>query len=442
MSQASSVHRRSLSLLREIGRTVVGRVGQSREQMKASATLAGGMGSQLAFQMLYFLLLTRMFGPELFGRYATALAAVILVSPIAGLGFADIALVRISQDKEKTGLWAMNALAVTAAIGAALAIGLAFVFAMLSSASWLGWEIVLLLAINELVFVRCCFVIARVYQGRREIGRTSFIYFAVAGLKAMIALGLYLSGNKSLMTFVLLLNLCFVPLLLLLFLSLARRTSAMEISLTLIRDNFREAFSFATGIAGRLAYAEVDKLFLAHWTTTFVVGTYAAGYKILMIALMPIWAILETTYPRQIELAHRDRKACVRYTIKVLVLNLVLASGIACALFLSAPWVTYVLGDEYRESIGVLRIGFLLPLLQAVHYTLGNFLAATGHQTARAVTQLAVLAVFVVIAVIVIPNYSWEGAIWAHLVCESLLALLLGIGCLAIHKEITQELGI
>lgn len=422
---------RHLAKIREVGDKLSRQLGGSRGHATASATLAGGYVAQLAFQLTYFLILTRMLGPELFGRFAAALAAINLLSPAAGIGYAEVALFRISQDRGQSGLWTANATAVTAAMGLTVALGLALTSALVASDQWIDWHLMLGLAISELVLVRCCFVIARVHQARHEITQTSLINVAIAAVKAMIALSLYFAGRESLTALVILLDLCFSPLLFLLFARLTQRVSLVSVSWTHLWADLRLALSFATGIACKAVYTDLDKLFLARWTTPIVVGTYAAGYKILSLSFTPIRAILEATFAHQVQLANSDRKACQTFTRSLLLLNISLGSVIAAFVFLAAPWLTFVLGDDYRESIGVLRIGFLLPVLQSMHYTLGNYLTAVGRQFFRTIVQLVVLFTYVIAGLIVIPRYSWQGAIWTSLACEALLVLLFAAGCLA-----------
>ncbi len=430
MSQVRSPYRETTSTLGQLRRLLADKVKRSRVHLVASATLGGGYVAQLAFQMTYFLILTRMLGPETFGRFAAALAAINLVSPLAGIGFAEVALVKVSQDKKKTGLWATNALAATAAMGLILTFCLAIASGILATDRWLVWPAMLGLAFSELVLVRCCAVVARVHQARREISRTSAINILVAATKAAIALGVFLLGGGSLVMLIILLDICFTPLLLILLALLVRRASSFSISWEAIRENFRLAFSFATAVTCKAVYTDLDKLFLARWTTSHVVGTYAAGYKMLTLAFMPMRAVLEATFPRQIQLAGSDRRECLRFTQTIFLLNLTFAGAIAGSIFLLAPWASFVLGGDFEDSVGVLQIGFLLPVLQAIHCSLANYLTVIGHQTTRAVIQMFVLATYVVAGLIVIPHYSWQGAIWTSLGCETLLVVLFAVGCL------------
>ncbi|MGB7327265.1 MAG: lipopolysaccharide biosynthesis protein [Rubripirellula sp.] len=401
----------------------------SRNHAQASAVLAGGYVAQMVFQMGYFLVLTRMLGVEQFGQFAAALAAINLVSPFAGIGYAEVALIRVSQDRSETGLWATNSVAATIFLGIPLSLALALVCLLMDSTEWIEWYLMLGLALAELTLVRGCFVLARVHQARREIVRTSMINVAIAAVKAIVAFALFVTGQKSMLLLVVLLDVCLLPVLVYLFYAMTRLAPYQGISWATLRTNLGLATSFTSGVFSKAVYTDMDKLFLARWTTSEIVGTYAAGYKVLSLAFLPIRAILEATFPRQVEHAATSVRSCAVFSASLLSANVLLASILSVAIYVLAPWAPLLLGSDFTDSVAILRIGCILPVLQAMHYTMGNYLTALGRQAFRATAQVTVVIVYVAVAWFLIPRYSWHGAIWTSLSCEFLLVVLLGIGC-------------
>lgn len=391
--------------------------------------LAVGYVAQTGFQMVYFLVLVRLLGPDLFGRFAAALAAIMLVSPLAGLGYAEVALVRVSQRPQDAGLWALNAIVATMVMGLLVSIGLALGNGVLMSDQWLDSQYVFGLALSELVITRCCGVIARIHQASGQVAMTALNNSLLAAGKAGIASALYLSGVRSLGVLVATLVVGLLPLAFWFYLVLVRRRGPMSFSWIRLRQEFWLAFSFTTGMTSQVIYTDLDKLYLARWTTPYVVGTYTAGYKILTLAFMPIRAVLEATLARQFQLATDNRSQCIRFTSKLLAVNVGMASMIAVCLYFLAPFATLFLGSEFQESVAVLRIGFLLPVIQAVHYVLGNYLTAIGRQAYRTLNQIVTLIVYVISGYIVIQHYSWPGAVYCSLVSETCLAVLFAVGC-------------
>ena len=405
------------------------RLSGSRGHASASATLAFGYIAQLGFQTGYFLILTRLLGVDTFGRFAAALAAINLISPLAGIGYGEVALVRVSEETRNGGLWAIHATLVTVIMGTVVTIGLALASMVIPEERWLSWPVILGLSLSELVLVRGCHVISRVHQACGRVGRTSVINVSVSAIKFSVALTLLLAGRSSIGSLVLALDVLIAAAFAGFVVQCLRETGTTAIRIRLLVENFGLALSFAAGVVSKAVYTDLDKLFLAKWTNSVVVGTYAAGYKIISLSFMPMRAILEATFPRQVQLAKRDASGCKRFTYSVMLVNIGLGACIALALFVTAPLLVYVLGDEFADSVDVLRWGFLLPVFQAVHYTLGNHLTAIGQQHARMALQVILLVIYVVAGIIVIPIYSWKGAIGTSLGCEFLLGMMFMIAC-------------
>ncbi|TWU43927.1 Polysaccharide biosynthesis protein [Novipirellula aureliae] len=424
----------------------VEKVRHARTHLTASATLGIGYVAQLAFQMGYFVLLTRMLGVERFGQFAAALAAIAMLAPLSGIGYAEVALLRVSSDRKTTGIWVANTMATTFAMGGVFAVLLALASAAIGTDRWLPWHLIFGLAISELVLVRCCLAIGRIHQARRDITRTAAINTLVAATKALVAFILFMAGYRSILLLVLFLNLGLSITLFLFLSSFARLVRISRVSWFELRENFRLSISFGLSVMCKVVYTDLDKLFLTRWSNAAIVGTYSAGYKILALSFMPMRAILEATFPRTVELADKDRSACVRFSGAVLLVNVVLGGLIALTLYVLAPYAIYLFGAEFEGSIAILRIGFLLPVIQAIHYTCGNFLTATGYQWIRTFLQIVVLVTYVIAGIVFIPLYSWYGAIWTSLACEALLAILFAIVCVylsfspdfLIRKEATK----
>ncbi|MEM9825862.1 MAG: oligosaccharide flippase family protein [Planctomycetota bacterium] len=404
-------------------------LSRCQQHLAAFGLLGFAFASQLGFQLIYFFILTRMLGPHVFGQYASVLATINLVSPVVGLGFAELSVLRVSQNREHAGIWAANTLAVHFVLGLVFAAAFGSLAWWLAFDGWLAPSLVFGISFLELVLLRACLALGRVHQGRGEMGQTSLIYSGVAALKAAIALGIFICGLRSLSALVVVSVMCFVPVTAWLAHRLCKNaTPSARPSLRLLWRNARSGLGFAGGTAGRAAYAEVDKLFLAVWTASQTVGTYVAGHKILTIAVMPVWAVLEATFPRQVQLAGDDPKSCRKFTRNLLWINLAIAFPIAVLIYQTAPLLVWILGQDYANSASVLQWGCLLPVLQAFQFTLGGYLAATGRQETRAVLQVVGLVVLIAGLAATIPQYSWRGVIVVSIACEGLTGLLFAMG--------------
>jgi O-antigen/teichoic acid export membrane protein len=101
------------------------------------------------------------------------------------------------------------------------------------------------------------------------------------------------------------------------------------------------------------------------------------------------------------------------------------AVAAALALVLLAPTVPWLLGPEYRNVVEVIRWLAVIPVLRALHYFAADALTGSGHQGWRTAAQLTVAGFNVALNVVLIPRYSWRGAVWASIASDAALALLL-----------------
>ena len=64
-----------------------------------------------------------------------------------------------------------------------------------------------------------------------------------------------------------------------------------------IRGELREGFWFSTSLSAQTIYNDVDKTMLARLATLDAAGIYAAAYRLIDIAFLPIRALLAAAYP-------------------------------------------------------------------------------------------------------------------------------------------------
>jgi len=399
-------------------------VSAARFYLTATAGLSLGYVAQLCLQMTYFILLTRMLGAEVFGEFATTSAAIMLLSPFVGLGYSEVALVRVSQNRSLDGLWFINATYITAVMGFLVACLLTSVAFVLDSEKMLWWPLVFGLAFGELVCVRCCNVVARIYQARQALGKVASINVGVSLTKVSAVSLLYLTATPSLGLFIIGLNLALSALVCFNYFRLRSNTTPAGWSLVLVRENVSLASSFAGSVFCKTAYTDLDKIILSRCSEPAVVGMYAAAYKLLSLSFTPIRAFLEVTFSRQIALAAKDQRECAIFSVRILFFCVTAGAIISAVLYGVAPFLISILGPDYTDSVSVVRLGAMLPIVQAIHYTFGNHQTATGKQRLRTILQTVVLAVYVPVGLYMIPMYSWRGAIYTSIICEGLLAIL------------------
>jgi O-antigen/teichoic acid export membrane protein len=140
-----------------------------------------------------------------------------------------------------------------------------------------------------------------------------------------------------------------------------------------IVDVCREALPiFVSGGAFSL-YSASNAILLGLVRDTHQVGLFTSADRIRNASTLPINAVSTVFYPRVSRLMVEDRPQAVRMIVKLL---LALGTCMACVslfLFFGSPIIVHVvMGDSYYESVPVLRILSVIPLLVGLTTVLGT----------------------------------------------------------------------
>ncbi|MGF1460966.1 MAG: polysaccharide biosynthesis C-terminal domain-containing protein [Leptolyngbyaceae cyanobacterium] len=95
--------------------------------------------------------------------------------------------------------------------------------------------------------------------------------------------------------------------------------------------------------------------------------------------------------------------------------------GLATALiiFLIAPYIQNLIGEEYADVDTLLRLVAFLPLVVALQILGGDTLTGANYQSYRSSVQVFSAGLNIVLNIWLIPLYSWYGAAWATMASES-----------------------
>jgi len=192
-------------------------------------------------------------------------------------------------------------------------------------------------------------------------------------------------------------------------------------------------------------YFYVDTLLLRPMQGEASVGYYNAAYRILAFSIMVPVLFNQVIFPILSRFSYIDYQK--NPTLKRIFRRTVLymaVSGIPVATalyFLATPVLTLVCGDNYARSSDCLRILSLAICSIFLTYPHISMLIASGKQM-----LFALIAGFsgifnVILNLILIPKYSFEGAAWATFFTETAV-LVCAIVCVrkytgltAVHRE-------
>lgn len=392
-----------------------------------------GFGFRLGIQFLYFVLLARILGPEQYGAFVGVVALVMVLSPFASWGSGNILIKYASRDPELFQMYWGAALATTLASGGALA-----ALAFLLSGLLFGWQTALALALpialGDLIGIRLADVSGQAFQSRERLSRTSALWVLMSTSRLLGVLVLYALPEANAAQWALLyagsgllagaLGVAWV----------AWELGFGPLSLGPMRGEWREGFYFAISLAAQGAYNDLDKTLLSRLVSDVVAGGYAAAYRVLDAAFVPMRALLYATYPRFFREGKRGLEGSRAFALRLLPFGLA-AGGLGAALALGlAPLLPVLLGPEYALSAAVLPLLAPILLFRALHYLAADALTGAGYQGLRSAVQVGVAFLNLGLNLWWIPLFGWRGAVWSSLASDGLLAaslwvvLFLGFG--------------
>lgn len=380
-----------------------------------------------AIGFFYFILLARYLGAEGYGAFAGVKAIWAIIFPFIGFGMGDILVQKVSRDSSKfPRCWGDALVALAASALLAMITVLPIVVLILSQISV---EFILLIFLGDIIGQRLCHLCTSAFIANHQIKRASqlSILYALSKLLAVIALPLFADESRLIAWGLLYFLGSLIPALILLVIV----SKNMGLPSIKLRDfelsNIKEGFFFSLSASAVTVNSEVDRSMLVAMDTPLSAGIYGAGYRFIDIGFLPVMSILSANYARFFKHGEKGILGTLDFARKLL--PAAILYGIASAIFLLifAPFAPRLLGGEYAEAQNVLV--FLSPviLLGSIQFLAADSLTGAGFQRSRSFIQVAAAVLNVTLNLILIPMYSWRGAIIATLCSETFKVITLGV---------------
>lgn len=168
-----------------------------------------------------------------------------------------------------------------------------------------------------------------------------------------------------------------------------------------------------------------DRWLLARFGLTADAGLYTLGARIIQFGYLPLRTLLRS-YDSDLFGAGKDGvRSALTVTKRMTRPGMAIAAAVTLGFLVLAPLVPLVAGDEYRETVSVIRWLALLPVIRMAQYLLGNTLSASDRQWWRTGATFVAMVTNLGLNLWLIPGGSWRTAVMTTFVSEVLLAVLL-----------------
>jgi O-antigen/teichoic acid export membrane protein len=388
---------------------------------------AFGQVSSVGLQTVYFILISRMLGSYEYGLFVGVYSLVAVLSPYSTLGFGMIMLRDVSRDPaHHPRTWGM-ALSVLA--GGSLVVMLIAAVSSLFLFHRNMVLIVLCIAFSDAFCARAIELAGQAFQARHLMNWTARMSVLMGLTRTGAAIGLagYAWHAHTRVT-VQQWTFAYAA-----FSIVGAVTALLIVHFRLVkpawskmtRRDLSEGLSFSVSSSSYSIYNDIDKTMLTSYGFIQAAGTYAAAYRMIEIATAPIRAVYSAAIPRFFQYGAGNDSGKIIWFSRYLLKWTGLYAVIACVgLIWAAPWFPLIVGKSFAGSVPAIRLLALLPLIRCFHYSAGNAISGYASQWYRTSAQLFAALLNLVLNLILIPRWSWQGAAVASLITDGSLGAI------------------
>ena len=392
-------------------------------------------GLRVVTQAVYFVIVARSLGVNQYGAFVGAASLVSIAFPFSALGSGDLLVKNVSRDPSLFRQYWGNTLLATLISGLVL-IALLYVVAPFILPSTIPSSLVVVIAASDLIFFRASTNAGQAFQAVLQLDKTAILNILPNFLRAIAAiLFVNISTRNNVLEWAYAYAVSSVIGAVIAVLMVSYYLGWPHFSLKRMKSGIIEGSYFSISLSAQSIYNDIDKTMLARLSTLEATGIYAAAYRIIDVAFVPVRSLLAATYAKFFRYGEAGIDGALVLSKRMLPVASVMGMMAALGLFLGAPVVPLVLGDDYASSVNAIRWLAIIPLIKSVQYFGADTLTGSGYQKLRSSAQVLIAIFNIVINFWLIPNYSWLGAAWSSLISDVLLMGILWIMVLLVRKS-------
>jgi O-antigen/teichoic acid export membrane protein len=166
----------------------------------------------------------------------------------------------------------------------------------------------------------------------------------------------------------------------------------------------------------------VDSILIKQFVGAEKLAFYGLAYKIYGNLIQPAYFFVNSIFP-MMSAKDTDKKSLFWKSTGLMLLGILV---VVPTIYFLSPWIIQVLaGNEFGESILILRILLVAMVFAYIGHLIGFTVIARGGQKQILMIGLVSLVVNIIGNVIAIPKFGIEGAAWVTAITEMVAAGLM-----------------
>jgi O-antigen/teichoic acid export membrane protein len=393
----------------------------------------------LTVQAIYFILITRLLGAANYGSFIGIASLAGIVFPFTSFGSGDLLIQAVARDRKLFSLYWGNGLVVVIAGSFALTIIL-FLLSPLIFGQQINALAILMILQADLIGLAIFVVSAKAFMSFNLLKKSSLLQMFGSASKLIAAFILAIAFPQP--TLILWAALYLASAILTAIVGViivSQLLGKPQPFIAKIPANLREGFYFSVGESASNINANIDKTMLASMASLEATGIYGAAYRFIEVGSVPIYAILSASYPKFFQYGASGIQKSLILVKRLLPIVGIYGIVAYWGFIFFAPYIPYVLGNEYVEAISALQWLAFVPLMGALQLLFADTLTGAGFQKSRSIIQVTTAASNALLNFWLIPKYSWLGATWATLASESLRVICLLLVIFMVYNKQNKQ---
>ena len=389
--------------------------------------LTGGQLAADFTSFVFFILLSRRFGPEGVGDYAFGLAVAMIGRTVVSLGVDSFGIREVARREAEEAINIVGRILGTQCWLLTLYVVGSAGFLLLAGMSTSAAAVAGLLAVYHLSagLVRSLFLPAFAAQ---RMAAPALLDSGSRVLAVIAGIGMMLVGEERLLEVLLGFPILGIALLVMALWLARRDLGGLHLNLypRSVISIARRAWPFAAGQVVFRLHSRADVLMLSLIVGSSATGIYAAGLKFVEVSMMVIALLGLALYPKLTRLAESDDTG-----FDVAVTTLMKGGLVACVV-LGWGIVVFVpdlsplfFGSEFRDTEWVVKLFALVVPVKGLVILGDRLMLAAGQEVQKLHFQTIATGLNVVFNGVLIPILAVEGAIIASVVSITVNAFLL-----------------
>ncbi len=410
--------------------------------VRGAVWLLIGRGLGLVLQAAYFVIIARTLGVAQYGEFVSMTALAAIVSPFVGLGMEILLLKNVAKNRSLFSAYWGNSLVVTLGTGVGFIILLVLLSPLLLHQS-ISPLAILLVAVSDLIFGSITNLAGRAFQAVDRLNVSAQIGIFIMFTKVLAAISLLkFFPHPTSLEWICLYSASSMASALLAAILVQHWLGSPTLELARIKSELTEGLSFSISNSAYTIYSDIDKTMLAKLSTLAATGIYAAAYRLIDVAFIPVISIAGAAYADFFRKGKDGVGAALAFAKPLVAISATYSTIAGVAMLVLAPIVPLVLGDEYLHVVEALRWLAPIPLFRAMQHFGGDILSGSGFQSWRSALEAGIAIFNIAINLWLIPLYSWKGSAWASLTSDGLLMLVLWLSVAFFYwKQKSQSYG-